>query len=152
MTKSLPPKSIVLYADDDADDLELLKDIFDEYSTVIELITFRDGLQLLDYIEDLAPLQPKPCLIILDINMPGLSGKQTLKKLRDIEGFTELPVVLFSTSTLPTEVAFATAYGAGFITKPLHPKQFHQIANLLIEHCTIEVKAKIRKSKGNNNS
>lgn len=149
MTKSLPPKSIVLYADDDTEDHQLLKEIFIEYTSVIELITFHNGTQLLNYIEALAPLQPKPCLIILDINMPGLTGKQTLKKLRAMESFAELPVVLFSTSTLPSEVEFAAAYGAGFITKPLYTKQFHQIANQLIDHCTTEVKAKIRKHKEN---
>ncbi len=149
MTKSLPPKSIVLYADDDLDDHELLKDIFIQYNSVIDLITFNNGTQLLDYIEALAPLQPKPCLIILDVNMPGINGKQTLKKLRGMELFADLPIVLFSTSTLPSEVAFAAAYGAGFITKPLYTKQFHQIANQLIDHCAAGDKAKIRKHRRN---
>lgn len=149
MTKSLPPKSLVLYADDDADDRDLIVEAFDEYSSVIDLITFEEGADLLHYIASLSPLQPDPCLIILDVNMPGLDGKHTLRRLRMMEEYKEVPVVLFTTSTLPSEAAFAEAYGAGFVTKPLHTKQIHQIINKLLDHCADEVKEKIRTQRGN---
>ena len=47
MTKSLPPKSLVLYADDDPDDIELVQDAFKAYNNNVELITFRNGVELL---------------------------------------------------------------------------------------------------------
>lgn len=147
MTKSLPPKSLVLYADDDADDLDLVREAFDEFSAIIELITFDNGFELLLYIKSLKPLQPKPCLIILDINMPALDGKQTLTRVRAIHDFEEVPVVLFSTSTLPSEAHFAKSYNAGFVTKPLHTKQIHLLVDRLMEHCTDEIKEKIRKER-----
>jgi len=147
MTQSLPPKSLVLYADDDKDDIELITEAFDKHFRNVELITFENGMELLHYVQILDPFQPAPCLIILDINMPGMDGKQTLKKLRNLEGFAEVPVVLFSTSTLPSDAAFARSFDAGFITKPLLSDQVHMIIDQIVENCTDEVKRLIRKGK-----
>lgn len=147
MTKSLPPKSLVLYADDDPDDHDLVREAFEEYAHAIELIPFYDGQELLRYLEGLNPLQPKPCLIILDINMPQLDGKQTLRRLRAMTEFEDLPAVLFTTSTLPSEADFALRYNAGFVTKPLHAKQITAIVDRLIDHCTDEVKGRLRRGK-----
>jgi CheY-like chemotaxis protein len=145
MTKSLPPKSLVLYADDDPDDIELMHNAFLSYSNNVELRTFTDGAALLDYVRNLNSFDPLPCLIILDINMPRLDGKQALRQLRNIGGFEEVPVVLFSTSNMPSEVAFARAFNAGFINKPLHQEQVHQIIDQMVDHCSDEVKRYIRK-------
>ncbi|HYO21830.1 MAG TPA: response regulator [Flavisolibacter sp.] len=149
MTKSLPPKSLVLYADDDADDRELIREAFEEFSAMIDLITFGKASDLLNFLENHTPLQSSPCLIILDVNMPGMDGKQALRKLRMMDPFKDVPVVMFTTSTLPSEAAFATAYGAGFVTKPLHTRQINQIIYELMNHCTDEVKERIRNQKGN---
>ena len=148
MTQSLPPKSLVLYADDDPDDIELIKEAFSGLFHTIELLTFSNGIELLEYAEKLLHFEPMPCLVILDINMPILDGKQTLKKLRSLQGFEEVPVVLFSTSTLPLEKAFARQYNAGFVTKPLHHRQIHHILDQFIDHCPDEVKQKINKQRG----
>ena len=148
MTKSLPPKSLVLYADDDADDRELLREAFDEFSSVVELVTFEEGKALLQYLKGVTPLQPKPCLIILDVNMPGTDGKQALRLLRAMEEYSNVPAVLFTTSTLPSEAIFAQSYNAGFVTKPLHASQVHVIVDRLIDHCGEELKEKIKKQRG----
>lgn len=148
MTKSLPLKRLVLYADDDADDRTLIKEAFDEFSSFIELLTFKNGEELLQYVTKLTPFQPQACLIILDVNMPGMDGKQTLRKLRELDDCKSLPVVLFTTSTLPSEIAFAKAYDAGFVTKPLHAQQIHLIVDQFIEHCADEMKEKIKRQRG----
>lgn len=148
MTKSLPPKSLVLYADDDADDRELIREAFDEFSSIIDLVLFEEGKSLLDYVAGLGPLQPKPCLIILDVNMHSLDGKQTLRRLRAMDDYAEVPVVLFTTSTLPSEAEFARTYNAGFVTKPLHGRQVNQIIDQLIDHCAKELREKIKKQRG----
>lgn len=148
MTQNLPPKSLVLYVDDDADDRDLVREIFDEFSSIIELLTFEDGHSLLGYLDTLVPLQPKPCLIVIDINMPRLDGKQVLRQIRNRDEFTEVPAVLFSTSTLPADAIFARTHNAGFITKPLHNSQVYLIVDQLIEHCTDDVKERIRKQRG----
>lgn len=148
MTKSFTPKSLVLYADDDRDDKELVREAFQEYSRNIQLLTFGDGLELLRFVEQLDSFEPLPCLIILDINMPRLNGKQTLQALRQMERFQDVPVVLFTTSTLPSEAAFARSFDAGFVVKPLHTSQIFQLVDKMVDHCSDEVKKSIRNLRG----
>lgn len=149
MTQSLPPKSLVLYADDDPEDIELVSEAFQAYAQNVELVTFADGVELLNFIETVDPLHIAPCLFILDINMPRLNGKETLRRLRRIETFAEVPAVLFSTSSLPADAVFAKNLNAGFVTKPLHTNQVHLIIDEIIEHCSDDVKKMIRKQNGN---
>lgn len=145
MTKNLPAKHIVLYADDDIDDIELVKEAFFKYSRDVEVITFEDGNSLLRYVSELSPLDAKPCLVILDYNMPLLNGKETLIRLRDIEGYESLPVVMFTTSSMAADKQFANKWGAGFITKPLDTRQMRYITEQFIDHCSDEIRNKIRR-------
>ena len=145
MTKSTTPRNIVLYADDDPDDLELVQESFAKYSNNVDVVTFRDGNQALSYLRGLSNLDPAPCLIILDINMPFMSGKEVLANLREIERFKSIPVVLFTTSSMPLDRSFAKRYDAGFITKPLDINQMEFITHEFIEHCADEIKKNIRK-------
>lgn len=144
MTKPISSKNIVLYADDDPDDLELVKDAFEHYSKNVDVITVTTGMQALSYLDKLTEYDPKPCLIILDINMPVLSGKDVLLKIRLMERFHSVPVVLFSTSSQPSDKTFALRYDAGFVIKPLDVRQMEAIAVQFIDHCSEEVRRKIR--------
>ncbi|HTM92615.1 MAG TPA: response regulator [Flavisolibacter sp.] len=149
MTQSLPPKSLVLYADDDPEDIELVSEAFQSYAQNVELLTFPDGIELLNFIETIDPFHASPCLFILDINMPRLNGKETLRRLRRIGSFAEVPAVLFSTSSMPADASFAKNFNAGFVTKPLHTNQVHMIIDEIIDHCSDEVKKNIRRKNGN---
>jgi CheY-like chemotaxis protein len=75
-------KGLVIYVDDDPDDLYLVSKGFFKYAPSIDLITVKHGLELLDCLKTLEPTNVMPCLIIIDINMPGMDGKTTLKELR----------------------------------------------------------------------
>lgn len=145
MTKSIPPKNIVLYADDDPDDLQLVRDAFTLYSTNVEVVTVRDGTEALAYLKSLGEYDPTPCLVILDINMPRLNGKEALMEVRKMDRFEDTPVVLFTTSSLPLDKTFAERYKAGFITKPIDARQMELITDSFIEHCTEEIRKNIRR-------
>lgn len=144
MTKPVTP-NIVLYADDDPDDLELVKDAFAQHSSNVEVVTATDGKKALAYLQSLKENEPNPCLIILDINMPMINGKEVLKNIRSHQRFKLVPIVLFTTSSLPHDLEFAKKYQAGFITKPLDVSQMEAIAELFIDHCTEEIRKNIRK-------
>jgi CheY-like chemotaxis protein len=148
MTKSISPKNIVLYADDDIDDLELVQEAFAQYARDVEVVTARDGKEALNFLQKLTAFDPKPCLIILDVNMPILDGKETLVTIREMPHLEDVPVVLFTTSSMPVDKSFAKQFKAGFITKPLDIKQMEIITEQFIDHCTDEIKKKIRRQLG----
>ena len=139
-----PKKQLIVYAEDDQDDIELMEESFGNYAQNIELLCFSDGLEVYEYLAS-SYNQPSPCLIVLDINLPRMSGKEVLKKLRAIKRFKDIRVVLFTTSSQPHDKAFAHFYGAGFMTKPITYKQMDKIIHQFIEHCTDEIKNSIRK-------
>jgi CheY-like chemotaxis protein len=145
MTKSIAPKNLIIYVDDDPDDLILVEQSFRQYSNNVEVITFMDGTHAFNYLKSLPEFDPVPCLIILDINMPGLNGKGILIKLRDLSRFKSVPIVLFSTSSLPSDKEFAILHSAGFVTKPLDINQMEAITDQFIDQCTEEIRKKIRK-------
>ena len=145
MTKPPSSKNIVFYADDDVDDLELVQEAFARFTRNVEVITARDGSQAMNWIQRIGHEDPRPCLIILDINMPFYNGKEILKHIRTIDHLQEVPVVLFTTSSLPHDEAFAQKFKAGFVTKPLDVSQMGVITALFIDHCTDEIKKNIRR-------
>jgi CheY-like chemotaxis protein len=144
MTKSSSAKHIVLYADDDNDDLQLVLDAFSPYSSRVEVVTVKDGTEVLSFLSNLSPSEVSPCLIILDINMPRMSGKETLMHLRKMDRFKSVPVMLFTTSSLGGDRDFAARYDAGFLTKPIDLRQMQATTSQFIDHCSNEVQENIR--------
>lgn len=145
MLTPVTPKNIIFYADDDTDDLELVQDAFARFTNNVEVVTAKDGVQALSYLQSLNIQTPTPCLIILDINMPILNGRDVLKKIKELPHLLTVPVVLFSTSSSTLDQEFAKKYNAGFVTKPLDVSQMEMITELFIDHCSDEIKRNIRK-------
>jgi len=145
MVKQSTPKNIVFYADDDTDDLELVQDAFGRYTNNVEVVTVRDGMQAISYLQSLNEYSAAPCLIILDINMPLLNGKDVLRKIKEMPPLASVPVILFTTSSSPLDKEFAKKFNAGFVTKPLDVSQMEIITDLFIDHCSDEIKKNIRK-------
>lgn len=133
-------KHLVLYADDDREDLHFVRKALSCREPDIELKTFQDGDQLLQFILNRDNNSPSPCLVILDINMPAMNGRETLQRLRTLKEYKDVPVILFSTSTIPHDFAFAEKYKAGFFTKPLNERQMNAIIEKFVDHCNAGVK------------
>jgi CheY-like chemotaxis protein len=145
MLTPVTPKNIIFYADDDSDDLELVQDAFARFTKNVEVVTAKDGVQALSYLQSLNLQSPNPCLIILDINMPILNGRDVLKKIKEMPHLLTVPVVLFSTSSSNLDKEFARRYNAGFVTKPLDVSQMEMITELFVDHCSDEIKRNIRR-------
>lgn len=144
-------KYLILYADDDPDDRMLLTEALSRYAADVSVVTFSDGAEAVAYLRNLDHESSVPCLIILDINMPKLSGRDTLAAIRNIQRFQDTPVVLFSTSSLPLDKAFAACHNAGFVTKPANVQETLVIADRFFAHCTDEVKIKLNRNYSGNN-
>jgi CheY-like chemotaxis protein len=115
---------IVLLIEDDTADQEILRRAVKHGFMRAELRIVSNGTEALDYLHHrgrYAPPNesPQPDLILLDLNMPGLSGLNTLSKIRSGETTKSMPVVIFTTSDSMKDVARSYELGANtFITKP----------------------------------
>jgi CheY-like chemotaxis protein len=92
---SMKKELTIFYTDDDIDDLDFFREIVDSLEEHYNIVTQNNGQQLLEALHN---PPPTPYLIFLDVNMPGMNGLETLKKLREKENLKLLPVVIFSTS------------------------------------------------------
>jgi CheY-like chemotaxis protein len=109
----------------------------------VEVISLYDGLETIAWLKALRATDQKPCLIILDINMPRMDGKETLQHIRTMVQFDEVPVMLFTTSTQRFDQDFARRYKAGFLTKPIDDRQMDAIIKNFLAHCAEDVRNEI---------
>lgn len=67
-----------------------------------------------------APALPLPCIILLDLNMPGKTGHQVLSELKADERMRSIPVIIMSTSNSPQDVRYCYEnYASGYVVKPV---------------------------------
>jgi CheY-like chemotaxis protein len=112
--------------DDDLDHILLITRALRDTEHAVEPQSFADPQEALD---SLFETQRLPDLILLDINMPGLSGFDVLKKLKENPRLKTIPVVMLTSSELSTDVARAYELGAsGYISKPSY---MHDIRAIL---------------------
>lgn len=108
----------VLIVDDDPDDRESIRDAFLENKHHQNYIFVESGSKLLDHLYSIKS-KNYPSLILLDLNMPGMDGKQILKEIKSDKTLYQIPVIIMTTSA--SEVDMRTSYMLGancFITKP----------------------------------
>ena len=110
----------VVYVDDDPDDRMIMEDAFLNIPDY-ELQIFTNGNKLFDYLEE--EKENLPSLIILDVNMPFMSGIDVLRILRSNEQYKSIPVVMFTTSTSPIDRQQCKEYEADLVVKPLSYKE-----------------------------
>ena len=119
----------ILLVEDDADDIQLLDEALKENGVDFHMDIVTDGDKVMTFLNNGSPSFD---LIILDLNLPRVHGKDILKAIRDLPRFAETPVVIFSTSASPYDVQFAHDNGANrFITKPSTLKEFSQAIEVM---------------------
>lgn len=114
--RTINSKVSVLLADDDIDDREFFEDIIKEIHPGISFQSVTDGNELMKTLANDGPL---PDLIFLDLNMPGKNGKECLKEIRLDVRLKHLPIIIYSTSSLPQDITDTYSVGANlYFRKP----------------------------------
>lgn len=131
-------KHTIVYAEDDLDDLFIVKQAFERYDGQISIVHSFNGFEALEELARLQQANTLPCLILLDINMPGMDGRETLIQLKQQDDYKDIPVVLFTTSSSPLDKAFAAKWGAQFFTKPLVYSEMENMVKTFMSFCGIE--------------
>lgn len=131
---SQDPRRLVLCAEDDPDDRLLIAEAHEESRLPHTLEFVEDGQVLLDRVRGRGRhchncSGPRPDLILLDLNMPRLSGEEALRELKLDPELRSIPVVVLTTSTAAEDVLRCYNLGANsFVSKPA---SFEGLAELL---------------------
>lgn len=128
----------ILMVDDDEEDRLLLKDTFEElgYGDCVQYE--ENGEKALAYLQQCIKEKKRlPCLMILDLNMPKLNGRQVLIKVKSEPLFQHIAVVIYSTSLNPVERDECLALGAhSYVVKPISYKESVAIVNQFHALCS----------------
>jgi len=116
----------ILVCDDDEDDRMLTQQALEDAHVSNDLRFVKDGEQLLDYLYQRGQYAgemgtaPRPGLILLDLNMPRMDGREALKVIKGDKTLQNIPIVVLSTSRLDQDIARSYQLGVNsFITKPV---------------------------------
>jgi CheY-like chemotaxis protein len=115
----------ILMADDDPDDRMLTRDAFIESRLANDLRFVTNGEELMDYLRQrgtysTAAAAPRPDVILLDLNMPRMSGREALQEIKGDPNLRRIPVIILTTSKAEEDVYRSYDLGANcYIQKPV---------------------------------
>lgn len=131
----IPKDTVILFADDDADDRFFLVQAFKELGIDDRLKIVEDGQEVIDYLDAAGGPGadgPHPALAILDLSMPRKSGFDALQWIRGSERWAGLPVIILSASAQPQDVKRAYRLGASaYVMKPSSPAELIELAGAI---------------------
>ncbi len=116
---------VILMADDDEDDQLMARDAFETNRLHNVLYFVKDGIELMDYLRRQGNFSdpstsPRPGLILLDLNMPLMDGREALKEIKSDPELHSIPIVVLTTSSAEEDIIKTYEYGVNsFITKPV---------------------------------
>jgi signal transduction histidine kinase/CheY-like chemotaxis protein len=119
----------VLYIEDDPINTIIMEQLI-ELKPDITLLTATTGLQGLEMTE-----QKKPDLILLDINLPDISGLDVSRQLKANKQFEDIPIIAVSANAMPDDIEKGTQAGVNdYLVKPIDFKAFNQVLNKYLYH------------------
>jgi CheY-like chemotaxis protein len=132
--------AVILLAEDDPGDQELTRRALAQSRIRNELYIVEDGEEALDYLLRRGRYQdpdssPKPDLMLLDLNMPKMDGKQLLQQMRADPSLRRIPVVALTTSEQENDIIRTYDLGANsYIVKPVDMDQFVNAIRVLKDY------------------
>lgn len=134
--KPPPPRPTVLVAEDSPDDRELLRYVFEKFLPDVELRFATDGAELIAMMlppGSNAPPTVAANLLMLDIQLPKLSGLDALERLRADPRTRDLPMIMLSSSSEPSDIE--RAHRAGCTAYVFKPTPFEEYQDVVVRAC-----------------
>lgn len=121
---------VIMLVEDNPSDRELTRLALTRAKLVNRVLMAEDGEEALELLAD--PDVPRPDLILLDLNMPGMDGRELLKRLKESPEYCTIPVVVLTTSESADDVDDAYRhFCSGYITKPIGLDSMHRIVQAI---------------------
>ena len=127
---SLSPLHILL-VEDDQDDVELLQDALQDNGVKFTMEIVRQGDKVIPFLNACKDL---PHVILLDLNLPKMHGREVLSRIKLSEDFKHIPVTILTTSSSQAEKEFCLSAGAtNFLTKPSTVEGFNKTVRSIMD-------------------
>ncbi len=136
----MKPAHAILLVEDNPADVKITQRALKESGLSVELIVVRDGQEAVEYLTRQGahaddPAWRRPDLILLDMNLPRLDGRDVLLKLRSLADYRIVPVVVLTTSRRPQDIERMYSSGANtYIEKPADFPRFVQVLRTIHEY------------------
>ena len=124
----------ILLVEDNPADIELVREMFEESKVLTSLAVVEDGDQALEYLLARGEYHgaASPDMVLLDLNLPGKSGLEVLKVIKEDPNLRRTPVVVMTTSADEQDVLKSyEGYANSYVTKPLDFEQFLSVMRTL---------------------
>jgi CheY-like chemotaxis protein len=126
----------VLVVEDDPGDVLLITEALKGHNPNLALVVAGDGIEALAHLQD---PQGLPDLIVIDLNMPRMDGRELLALLKNSDEFKQIPAVVLTTSATPDDVTGAySSHANAYVTKPIDLTEFDEVV-ASIEHFFAEI-------------
>jgi len=131
MTQSQSGRVIeVLLVEDDPGDVLMTKEAFEDYKVVNQLHVVTDGAEAMAFLrrEGEYAEKPRPDLVLLDLNLPRMDGREVLQAIKSDPDLASIPVVVLTTSEAEEDVLRSYSLHANaYVTKPVDFDRFIQV-------------------------
>ncbi|QDU10880.1 response regulator [Gimesia aquarii] len=120
----------ILLIEDDEDDVELIKRSLKRDRIVNTFTHVSDGIMAMEYLRKQGEFTDaiRPDLILLDLNMPRMDGREVLRQCREDESMDTIPIVIFTSSDDEQDILASYKYKANsYVTKPIDLVQFRDV-------------------------
>jgi len=137
ITSTETPSRFILLGEDDADDQDMLKEVFTSIDTAFVLFFVNNGGEIISALEKLKDDQ-MPCPIVLDYNMPGLNAADILRELSTNKRYKNIPKVVWSTAGSEKFRSLCLELGAlDYVIKPNNITDLERIARYMLSLCLV---------------
>ena len=122
---------MIVYADDDIDDKTWINEACKKINSSLNFKFLESGKEVMKFLQNIMDGN-YPSLIVLDMNMPALDGKQTLKLLKSEPAYKHIPVAILTSSSSKLDIEVCKKLGASlFLTKPDTQAEWQQVIRQL---------------------
>lgn len=124
---------LLLLVEDSAADIMLVHEALAEHLRTHRCVAFSDGIEARDYLAD--PDSELPDLILLDLNLPRMDGRELLGEIKSSLHLRRIPVVILTTSSAPQDkIDVYDLHANSYITKPADLDSYAQTLNDIVRY------------------
>jgi CheY-like chemotaxis protein len=141
----------VLLVEDSPGDVRLTREAFRQANPTIIMHVATDGVEAMDFLlqEGAHALSPRPDLILLDLNLPRMDGREVLARIKSDDGLKTIPTMILTTSQSDVDIAKAYQLGANcYLTKPVQLDAFDNLVASIVDFWVTKVRLAQKAKRG----